>query len=195
MGIDEPRHPRLVGRRVRLRPVGAADHELLRRIELSPHLAHRWRHHGTTPGIGEWRLGHDQGVLAQYLVVDTRDGGEEWVGLVAAFNAHFEHGFAYLGVARLGELDRSTRALEGAVLFLDHLFTTWPLRTLYAESPVWNLDQFSSGTRRLLREVARLPDHWYLDGRHWDHVILSITRERWEEHGPGLLAVCQGEAS
>lgn len=184
--------PGLVGRRVRLRAVNPSDYELLRRVELSPHLIQRWRSQGATPGMTEWVRRTEEGALVQLLIVDDRDGTEEWVGLARAYNADFQHGYAYLAVTKLGVADSSTKIVEGVVLFLDHLFRTWDLRKLYLETPAYNLDQFASGTGRLLDEEARLRDHWYYDGRYWDHVVLSIWRERWDERGPRLLRSAVG---
>lgn len=188
----DPLRPGLVGRRVHLRAVNPSDYELLRRVELSPHLLQRWRNRGATPGMTEWVRRTEEGVLAQMLVVDDRDGTEEWIGLARAYNADFQHGYGYLALTKLGVADRSTRVIEGAVLFLEHLFHTWPFRKLYLETPAYNLDQFGSGTGRLLDEEARLRDHWYYDGQHWDHVVLSIWRETWEQRRPALLRSAMG---
>jgi len=193
-GTEQRLRPVLEGRRVLLRPVSPGDYELLRRVELAPHLAYRWRHRGATPGMANWIQAMEQSVLAQFLIVDRRSGEEEWVGLVSVYDPSFQHGFAHLAAAKLGESDRSTRALEGVVLFLDYVFRSWSFRKLYAETPEYNLDQFGSGIGRILTEEGRLPEHWYLDGRYWDQVILAIRRETWEERGPGMVRVCRGEA-
>lgn len=184
---QDPIRAALDGRRVRLRALNPGDYDLLRRLELSPQLLQRWRNRGATPGMSDWVRSMEEAVLAQFLVIDDRDGAEEWVGLVSAYNPDFQHGYAYLAVARLNETDASTRSVEGTVLFLHHVFTTWPFRKLYLETPAYNLDQFASGRGRLLTEEARLADHWYYDGRYWDHVVLSIRRDTWEQRGPALL--------
>lgn len=182
----------LAGRRVRLRALNPGDYELLRRVELSTHLLQRWRTRGATPSMSDWVRLVEQSVLAQFLVVDDRDGTEKWVALVSVYNADFQHGYAYLAVARLADTDHSTKAIEGTIIFLNHVFTTWPFRKLYLETPQYNLDQFSSGSGRLLEEEARLRDHWYYDGRYWDHVVLSIWRSSWDERGPALLRSALG---
>ncbi len=89
-------------------------------------------------------------------------------------------------------LTGGVKALEGTVLFLNHVFRTWPFRKLYLETPQYNLDQFASGSGRLLEEESRLRDHWYYDGQYWDHVVLSRWRERWDERGPALLRSALG---
>ena len=118
-GGDDRFRPLLTGRRVRLRALASSDYELLRRVELAPHLLQRWRNRGTTPSPGDWMRMVDQPVLAQFLVVDDRDGTEKWLGLVSVYNPDFQHGYAYLAVTKLAESDASTKALEGTVLFLE----------------------------------------------------------------------------
>lgn len=191
-GDDDRFRPLLTGRRVRLRALAPSDYELLRRVELAPHLLQRWRNRGTTPSPADWMRMVDQPALAQFLVVDDRDGTEKWLGLVSVYNPDFQHGYAYLAVTKLTESDASTKTLEGTVLFLNHVFRTWPFRKLYLETPQYNLDQFASGSGRLLDEESRLRDHWYYDGQYWDHVVLSIWRERWDERGPALLRSALG---
>lgn len=188
----DPFRPTLVGRRVRLRALNPADYELLRRVELSPHLLQRWRNRGATPAMADWVRSVEQTALAQFLVVDDRDGTEKWVGLVSVYNPDFQHGLAYLAVTKLSDPDHSTKVIEGSILFLNHVFRTWPFRKLYLETPQYNLDQFASGSGRLLEEEARLRDHWYYDGRYYDHVVLSIWRSNWDERKAALLRSALG---
>lgn len=189
---DDRFRPTLSGRRVRLRAVNSSDYELLRRVELAPHLLQRWRNRGATPAMTDWMRTVEQTTLAQFLVVDDRDGTEKWVGLVSVYNPDFQHDLAYLAATKLSDTDASTKMIEGTVLFLQHVFRTWPFRKLYLETPQYNLDQFASGSGRLLEEEARLRDHWYYDGQYWDHVVLSIWRSTWDERSPSLLRSALG---
>jgi RimJ/RimL family protein N-acetyltransferase len=75
--------------------------------------------------------------------------------------------------------------IEGLVLFLGLCFRNWNLRKLYAEIPGFNWAQFESVTDYFLRVEGLLPDHEYFDGRFWDHRIVAVYREDFEQEvGP-----------
>jgi hypothetical protein len=178
------REARLRGRTVLLRPVLSADYERLRSIELSASLLQRWRHRGSTPAPGAWAQGLEHGIVCQFLVVAPHPDGEQWVGLVAAYDMAPDQGFAYLATTKFDLGDMTLRLFEGMVLFVDHLFDSWPLRKLHAESLEFNFEQLAGGADRFFEVEGRLKDHVFLQGRWWDQVVLTLRRERWEADSP-----------
>lgn len=178
------------GRRVFLRPVKPADYGMLHAIETSPALGVNWRFRGATPSPEEYvhRLWDD--VLAQYLICRRRDG--EPVGLVVLYNANFGDGWGYVAGARFDPGDRTTAYMEGGVLFVDHVFATWPFHKIYAEATEVTYENFASGAGEMFEVEGRLRNHRSLGDRRIDQLILSCTRERWEEQGGRFLAFARG---
>ena len=111
-------------------------------------------------------------------------------GVVMSYSADMRNGFAYLAFARLRQgtspLHDAVVAAEALVLFVDFLFQGWDLRKIYVEVAEYNLGQFSSLVS-LLDVEARLKQHVYLDGRHWDMIIAALRRDCWPSLRERLL--------
>ncbi len=138
----------------------------------------------------QWGASLWNGVLTQCLVIDPQ--AKEWVGIASCYNADQRHGHAYLAAAKFNMADASRRMLEGVVLFIDYVLSTWQFRKLYMDVPAFNLDQIGSGIGRLLEEEGRLKDHLWLNGQFWDLHLLAITRGRWEERRADLVGLATG---
>ena len=85
--------------------------------------------------------------------------------------------------------------MMGCGLFIEYAFSCWPFHKLYLDVADYNLEQFSSGVGRLFEAEGRLKDHHYLDGRHWDHHILAISRDRWKPYWGKYAASVLAEAA
>jgi hypothetical protein len=175
----------IAGREVVLRPVMPADYELIRLRELSPELIWRWRSRGSTPSPEDWAQSRARSVLAEFLVIRRRSG--QPLGIVFAYNANLAHGFAYVAVGSFDPSRPSPLFLSGAVLFVNYLFRTWPLRKLYAEVTQYNYERFRSESGRIFRLEGCLRQHFFLDGRYWDEYLLAIYREDWETRASSFL--------
>jgi RimJ/RimL family protein N-acetyltransferase len=171
--------------RVALRPPESQDYARLRQLELSEELAFRWRFHGATPGPEEYAQSLWRGTLCQYLVMDV--ARSRAVGVLSAYNADSRNGFCYVAGAKFDPKERTTLFLEGALLFLNMLFSGFNFRKLYLDTPEYNLAQLRSGIGRLFNIEGRLVDHWVVGDGHFDQVMMSVTRERWNELSPPLL--------
>ena len=180
----EPPVQRTTGRWAALAPIGPRDLEALRALELGDRLGVRWRLRGRTPGPAEWEQSLWHGVLAQHLVVRRRD--ERILGLVCAYDPDLQDGTCSVGFARFDDATSPAFA-EGVLLFVDHLFATWPLRKLCGESAEFNLAGFASVLAGLAVEEGRRVDQLYVDGRHWDLVLLALWRETWLARRDQLL--------
>ena len=165
---------------VMLRPVRASDQEFVQIEETTGELAARWRFRGATPGPQEWMERTFAGVLAQYLVFVRAANAP--VGLVTAYEAHFEHGTAKVAAARFGaDAQRSPAMVPAVALLIRHVLTSWNLRKLYMDVPEYNLPQFDSLIGPYFGEEGRLVDHLFYGGAYWDHVILALYRDAWPE--------------
>jgi hypothetical protein len=120
-------------------------------------------------------------VLAQFLVVDS--SADQPIGIVCAYGAELAHGYAYLAVADFRSAERAPLFFDGIAMFIDYLFTTWPLRKLYFESLEFNAEQFASVFVKLFDIEGTLRDHEFFDGRYWDLVVGALYRESWESNG------------
>jgi RimJ/RimL family protein N-acetyltransferase len=175
--------PRLVGKDVYLRAVTPADYPFLQQIEMSSSVAPRWRFRGRTLSPADWAQAFWRDVLVQHMIVERRH--DEAIGLAIAYRANFQDGYAYAAALRFGS-QATPLMFFGLALFIDHVFSFWDLRKLYFETPEYNYSQFASGEGRWFEIEGRLQAHRFYGGRHWDELILAITRERWTEQGRPL---------
>lgn len=151
----------------------------LRQWELSGYLAVRWRHRGLTPSPQAFEETLWAGVIAQYLVAEKSTGTVR--GIVAAYDANFQSGYAHIAAAKFEAADCSLAVAEGSLLLVNHVFNSWPVRKLYFRLPEFNLRQIEGGLRRFAVEEARLAGHVFAGGRLWDEVTFALYRERWEK--------------
>src|SRR5262249_10132473 len=126
-----------------------------------------------------------------HFVVERKDGGQR-LGYVQAFDAAERHGWCHFAVMLDPSLARSGWAFEGMPLFVNYVFTVWPMRKLYAVVLESNYDQFASGCGDWFTTEGRLAEHEFYDGRFWDLIFLTVRREDWEPEGPKLVAKLTG---
>ena len=185
----EPRDP-LRGRQVYLRAVLPGEYEDLYLRETSGANSRRGGLEGATPAFEDWVRQRAAGSLARFVVLDS--GDHRRLGLVTIFNADLRNGHAHLALSSFDATRPSPLVMIGAGLAIEHAFSSWPFRKLYMDVAEYDFDQLSSGVGRLFEEEGRLTGHHYLDGRHWDHRILALSRERWgsywEQYAPAVLA-------
>jgi RimJ/RimL family protein N-acetyltransferase len=174
---DTPEWPGLAAGRCGLRPVLPADYEYLYRLLVGPGLGLRWRLRGVTPTPQDFPAYLGQGVLVQYIAEDRQS--RQPVGLVTAYNADFVNGHAFVAMALDPGVQRCGWSMLSLLLFVDHVFGAFNFRKLYFEVPAFNLGQFGTAIGKALEEEGRLRDHEWFDGRYWDRVYLSLTRQRW----------------
>jgi acyl carrier protein/RimJ/RimL family protein N-acetyltransferase len=167
------------GSRVRLRPVEPADLAFLYRMATEGETGERWRHRGAVPNPQSFAERLWDGVLTQSII--ERIGDSRPVGLACAYSANLRDGYVYVAGVCDAHVLRSGLCAQGLMLLADHLFRNWSFRKIYFEATAFNYSQFASGSGRLFVEEGRLADHTFYDGRYWDLVVGSLTREAW--HG------------
>jgi RimJ/RimL family protein N-acetyltransferase len=70
--------------------------------------------------------------------------------------------------------------VEALVLFVDHLFRTFPFDKLFAELPEYNLPLVAGLPPELVVPEGRLHDFYWYAGRLWDRCHVSVHRRAWE---------------
>lgn len=190
--IEQPSLPSLSGRTVYLRAVVPDDYAFLHLFETSSPVAPRWRLRGAAPPIESWLENATRGVLVQFVVVEIK--GQKPRGIVTAYDANFQDGYARFAVSRFDDLDLPSPFLVGAGLCLRYLFACWSFRKIYLDVPEYNYHQFASGEGNLFELEGRLKEHSFLGGRYWDQVCLAIYRDRWLSMEKRLLASESSEA-
>jgi RimJ/RimL family protein N-acetyltransferase/acyl carrier protein len=167
------------GSRVRLRPVEPTDLSFLYRLATEGETGERWRHRGAVPDPQSFAQRLWDGVLTQSIVERLADSRP--VGLACAYSANLRDGYVYLAGVCDTQMLRSGLCTQGLMLLADHLFRNWSFRKIYFEATAFNYAQFASGSGRIFVEEARLADHTFYDGRYWDLVLGSLTREAWNQ--------------
>jgi RimJ/RimL family protein N-acetyltransferase len=171
----------LRGRWVLLRPVDPTDHPRLAAMMSGASGGPRYRYRGATPGPRQFEADLWTGVLAQFVICRIDDPTP--VGLVTAFNANLSDGHAHFAVCVDPSVQGRGWPLEGAGLFIEHLFRCFELRKLYAQVSELNRGRFRPAIDTLLVEEARLVDYDYFDGQYFDSVIYAVWRSRWFDPG------------
>jgi RimJ/RimL family protein N-acetyltransferase len=166
--------PPLETRHVSLRPLDASDTGWLHRASMDPEVLFSWRFRGATPAPEAFARTLFQGVLAQF-VVDGTGSTRRPIGHVSAYNADLHGGTVFFAVTAFPPFLDTGFAIEGSLLFLNYLFSTWRLRKIYIETTEEGLDQFRSGAE-ILHEEGRLVEHEYFNGRYIDRLTYAMYR-------------------
>jgi len=175
---------RFVGSRTRLRAVRATDDPMLYELMQADGGAFL-RRRGSGPSPRAFAAELRRGVLEQQIVVDRATDAP--IGLVTARDADMRRGIAYLELVLDPQVHGRGWPFEAVMLFIDHLFRSWPLRKLHAEVIGSHVEDIASGLGRFFVEEGCLAAHEYVDGVWVDLHILSLFRERWERDAPRLL--------
>jgi RimJ/RimL family protein N-acetyltransferase len=181
-----PTPPALATDRIQLRPIEPNDVPPLYRLALHPEINHLWRYRGGTPSFDEFAAALFPGVVCQYVVspVDRRDV----IGHALSYNSDLRNGFTYAAVLMDSNTYATGLGTETFLLFINYLFSVWPLRKIYLETSEYNLTFFKSACDRgLLIEEGRLRGHMFLGGQYWDQVILACYREELLRAADGPL--------
>jgi len=189
LGFDPPP---LVGRHVQLRAITTDDYRFLQLVETSSEIGVRWRFRGTTPSPEGWAQSSGASSLAQFMVIKRVDRTP--LGLVVAYQANFQDGYAYVAAAKFEPKQKSPLMILGIVMFINYVFSCWNFRKLYMEVPEYNLPQFSSRIDRYFTVEGTLREHIYSVGRYWDQFILSVDRSTWQERGQLLTQMALKES-
>jgi RimJ/RimL family protein N-acetyltransferase len=168
----------LSGRRVRLIPFEPGYATFAYELLASPELAPRWRGRGVVPTFSRFCNELDE-TFCSFVIIDRPSTRP--IGLASAYDANLRDGIASLAVAIEAAHQQSGAGVESGLLLMSYLFASWPFRKLYGHSPEYNFEQFAAGRNQFFAEEARLRNHDYYNGRYWDLVIWSLTRQRWEQ--------------
>lgn len=175
---EPPRAARGRSTRLRLRPVLDDDLLPIYLASFDPATSGAWRYRGRTLPAEEFVATLADGVRAHYVVELTATGAA--VGLVSAYDhnqagLHCKVAFLRFGDRQPGDAGAT---FEGMLLFISHLFATFPYRKVFAEVPAYNMTLFEPG---LAQEEGVLQDYLFHDGRHVDLHIVSFRRDQWEQ--------------
>jgi RimJ/RimL family protein N-acetyltransferase len=164
--------------RVRLRPVLEQDLLPIYLASFDPATSGAWRYRGRTLPADEFVAGLADGVRAQYMVELVATGTA--VGLVSAYDHNQAGQHCKVAFLRIGERTPGDAGatFEGLLLFISHLFSTFPYRKLFAEVPAYNMSLFEPG---FAQEEGVLREYLFHEGRPVDLHIVSIRRDQWTQ--------------
>ncbi len=164
--------------RVRLRPLLDEDLTALYLASFDPATSSAWRYRGRTLPPDEFVATIADGVRAQY-VVELVDTGTA-VGLVSAYDHHASGLHCKVAFLRVGPRTPGSggAVIEAMLLFITHLFDTFPYRKIFAEVPSYNLGLFAEG---FAQEEGVLRDYLFHRGRPADLHIVSFRRDQWDQ--------------
>jgi RimJ/RimL family protein N-acetyltransferase len=163
-----------------------SDYEYVYALTTHELVGWRWRYRGATPNLETFAQALYHNTLVNF-VIERRDSPQR-IGFAQAFDASERNGWCHIGLTLDPALSRMGWALESGVLFVNYLFTLWNFRKLYATVVEFNAPEFQSALQRGFELEGRLVEHEYHNGRYWDMLLYSYTREAWETTGPALVA-------
>jgi RimJ/RimL family protein N-acetyltransferase len=101
------------------------------------------------------------------------------VGLVSSYGVNRRNQICFVAVMSSPKMMRSGLAIGGLALFMDRLFTTWPLRKIYADVADYNLHSYRGVLSHIAEVEATLRDYLWWDGGLHDRMTIKFERERW----------------
>lgn len=177
--------PPVIGTYVRLRPVDTADYGALYWMEQDPAVAPRFRHKPYTvrPELYGDALWDD--VTCLFAVDSIEDGS--LIGMVSVFAAQAQGAHARMSMVVRPDLVEESWPLEMAELLLDHVFTVFPFRKIYAEVVAPALELYRR-SNVLFGVEGRLVEHVWCEGAWEDLVVLAVHRTAWLDRSKQLVA-------
>ncbi len=181
--------PAREGRRTFLIPAGTEHTAWFGRWRSDLDQLHLWTAARRLPAPNEVATDFERMLAGNMTLVAVSKQHREPVGFVQAYNFSTDWGWAYL----LGYFDPESRApgiaIEATYLFVDYLFSAFPLRKLYAD-----VFEYNDSTLRLLgkcgfREEGRFEEHVWWDDRYWPLVRLALFRQAWYEQQERLQQI------
>jgi RimJ/RimL family protein N-acetyltransferase len=131
----------------------------------------------------EWRLKH--ATLVQLIIHES--GTETPVGTIFAYDASIGDGYAF-GTIYIDEPYRRKRyGLQALCLFIDYLFTYFPLRKLYSDVYAYNIHSLSVMRAAGVVQEGCFREHRYHAGRYEDLYRFSLYARDW----PAIRARCK----
>lgn len=121
------------------------------------------------------------GIYIQYALV-TAASDRQFIGVVSIADVSFRDSRGSLSVFVAPTETTFLGALEGVGLFIEHVFTTTPLQTIYLETFEHIASTFRSALEHLFTVEARFPEHEFYRGEYSDLIIASLDRDHWLEH-------------
>lgn len=140
---------------------------------------------GTRPPAFQQFVAQTQGPVTQVVIRSTSSKAP--IGLVSTNHVDLVSGTAEVGLSLVPSRLHSGLGIEAAALFLNYLFEHWNFRKVYALAPDFTYHQFSSGRGRFFVEEGCFKRHRYWRGQYWDVHVISVPRDKWEEHGTPIL--------
>lgn len=183
--------PALATDSYQLIPVRREMTDALYRLSTDPAINFRWRFRGAIPTPEAFDAALWQGVVAQFIVVET--GTTDILGHVVCYGAEPAQQHAYVGAVFSPRMIATGRPIQPIALFINYVFVTWNLRKLYMEVPEFNMETLWSGTGSFFHQEACFREHDYYAGRFWDKYVLAVYRNEMADVMPRLgLSTCLG---
>jgi hypothetical protein len=122
------------------------------------------------------------GVTTQLLVADELDPTIVY-GSLTFYGYDERNSYGHLAFIFSDQARELVWPLRGVFLFLEHLFTVFPIRFLIGESLEFNFANFRSAVpAELVEVIGSIPECEFHAGRYWDKYQVRVTRDGWERY-------------
>jgi RimJ/RimL family protein N-acetyltransferase len=169
------------------RSVQPPDYPTLYEWVMDPRVNHRWTTRGILIPYEAFAQKIWEDTLVNLLLVRDSDGQPVSWASVTSVDLHSGYGSGAVVV----DPDKPTTAGIGprtVFLLLRYIFSVYPLRKLYFESPEFAAHDFRTAIGSLMKVEGVLAEHLYYRGEYWDKYILAVTSQTWAEKSKTLLS-------
>jgi len=174
------------GRWVSLRPISRDDVPTLFKWHSDLSNLHLWSSDRRLYSAENFNSGYPNFVSGAIVVLISDSAGLP-IGFIRAFDLNFSDGWLKLTVVVNDVANRRLEALEATALFIDYMFSSFPLRKIYSGVPEYDVDTLAFLERAGFVREGRDVDYIWHGDKFWDVVQLSLFRSAWDETRKELL--------
>lgn len=120
----------------------------------------------------------------EFFVVETESS--QPIGIVYSYDQKIPDGHCKMAVYIAPEWRCGFGAMA-AVQMLDYLFRYYPLRRIFCDIYSYNQQSLSSTLQCGFEKIGRMKEYRYYNGSYHDLVLLTISRENFENRWHSLL--------
>lgn len=175
--------PTLTGSRISLTPVTGEDLSYLYKWAIDVESMMLWTNRRNIPPlqhyIEESEVRIKSNIITQLMI--HQNDINTTIGTVYAYDAHLTDGFLFMTLFLINSHISQGYGAEASLLFIDYLFSYFPLRKIYTEVYDYNERSLHFHRRAGLQEEGCFLQHRFFNGVYADLYRFALYRSAWPE--------------
>lgn len=127
------------------------------------------------PQLFEKTIAYD---FNDFLIIESEN---QFAGFLASYDYQAVDGHIKVMMYLEKKFRRVTEGLAG-IEFVHLLFKYYNIRKIYTEVYAFNTGSINYQKHIGLKEECRFKEYKYFDGKYWDDIFLTVSREEFYEH-------------